>query len=154
MRGKDGPESALTSLTVLYTVLLDVTILFAPVTPFLADFLYLKLAKALPAGHEKVAKSVHFVMRPKFNANLLNEKMEKSVALMQQLIETGRLIRARRNCGIRKPLKSFSVHFDAAVSAEEIKDVASLKDYIQLDLNVEDLHFLQAGIEGCRYSIF
>ena len=148
MRGKVGSEEALTSLTVLYTVLLDVSILFAPVTPFVADFIYLKLAKALPVGHEKKAESVHFVMRPKYNPNLIDEKMEASVALMQQLIETGRVIRARRNCGVRKPLKSFAVIFDEGVSQETMDSVQALAEYIKLDLNVETLNFEKAGRRG------
>lgn len=51
MGGVDGPEEALTSLNTLYHVLLNVSVLLAPITPFLTESIYLNLVQALPDGH-------------------------------------------------------------------------------------------------------
>ena len=66
------------------------------------------------------------------------------------MIETGRLIRARRNCGVRKPLKSLVVMFDEQYSDEQIKAVSDLKEYVRLDLNVEEMKFEKAGRGICE----
>ena len=124
------------ALTVLYTVLLDVTIIFAPVTPFIADFIYLNLARALPEGHPKKAGSVHFVMMPKYNPKLMNEEIEVAVASMQQMIETGRLLRARKNVGVRRPLLEMKVIFE---KKDAMKGIAELEAYVKEELNVEKL---------------
>ncbi|CAD7965581.1 unnamed protein product [Amoebophrya sp. A25] len=144
MRGDAGAADAMASLTVLYTVLLDVTILFAPVTPFLSDLVYENLQRALPDGHEKKADCVHFVMRPRFNKNLLNEQIEASVKTMQQLIETARLLRNRKKIGLKTPLLSMRVVYDDE-RANEFADVEQLITYIKEEVNVMDVSVLPAS---------
>ena len=68
MKGDNGPEEALTSLCTVYEVLLNVTVMLAPVTPFITEFMYQNLSRALPEGHTMKAQSVHFVMVPDFDS--------------------------------------------------------------------------------------
>lgn len=135
----EDESEAMTSLTVLYSCLLDVTILFAPVTPFIADFIYLNLSKALPDGHEKKRESVHFVMLPKFNPKLLNQEVLEAVKSMQQIVETGRLLRARKQITNKTPLKSMKVAFKTNSEKDKIKlkNLMNLKDYIKDELNID-----------------
>jgi len=135
---EDEPEAML-SLTVLYSCLLDVTILFAPVTPFIADFIYLNLRNALPDGHEKKKECVHFVMMPEYNENLLNPEVLDAVKSMQQIVETGRLLRARKQITNKTPLKSMKVAFKIFNEKDKIKlsNVIALKSYIKDELNID-----------------
>eukprot|EP00392_Amoebophrya_sp_AT5.2_P011524 g11603.t1 len=139
MRGESGEAEAKTSLTVLFTVILDVTILFAPVTPFVADFIYENLQRALPAGHAKKADSVHFVMRPRFNPKLLNEQIEESVKIMQNVIETARQLRARKKVSVKTPLKSMRVVVEERMGEKEVLDLAKLAEYVKEEVNVMEL---------------
>lgn len=142
MRGNKGNEDAMTSLTVLYSVLLDVTILFAPITPFLAEFIYSNLQRALPVGHAKKAESVHFVMRPKHNPKLMNKEIEKSVGTMQELVEKARYVRAKKNVSVKTPLLSMKVIMDHEKATDkEVQAVKELSDYIKDEVNVVDLSF-------------
>ncbi|CAD7925829.1 unnamed protein product [Amoebophrya sp. A120] len=141
MRGENGQEEAKTSLTVLYSVILDVTILFAPVTPFIADFIYENLQRALPENHPKKAECVHFVMRPRFNPRLINEEIEKSVKLMQNLIETARQLRARKKIGVKTPLKSMRVIVDDEKEGD-VAQLLELQEYIKDEVNVMELTVL------------
>jgi isoleucyl-tRNA synthetase len=135
---EDEPEAML-SLTVLYSCLLDVTILFAPVTPFIADFIYLNLRNALPDGHEKKKECVHFVMMPEYNENLLNPEVLDAVKSMQKIVETGRLLRARKQITNKTPLKSMKVAFKIFNEKDKIKlsNVIALKSYIKDELNID-----------------
>ena len=48
LKGNDGEESALTSLAVLFEVLLTMTMIMSPFTPFFAEYLYQRLRSRLP----------------------------------------------------------------------------------------------------------
>ena len=72
LKGGDGEASALTSLAVLYEVLLKMAVVMAPFTPFFAEYLYQQLRKRLAAfgsasaAPDKLgrADSVHYIMLP------------------------------------------------------------------------------------------
>lgn len=135
---QEDESEAMTALTVLYSCLLDVTILFAPVTPFVADFIYLNLRSALPDGHEKKRESVHFVMMPTYNPALLNDDVLAAVKSMQQIVQTGRLLRARKNVLQRVPLRAMKVAFRIYSDKDKrkLQNVIALKPYIQEELNI------------------
>merc|ERR1711957_15251 len=64
MKGNDGEIEWRAALCTLYDVLLNVSILLAPLTPFITEFLYQNLSRALPDDSLLKAKSIHFVLIP------------------------------------------------------------------------------------------
>eukprot|EP00929_Paragymnodinium_shiwhaense_P060592 TRINITY_DN30254_c0_g1_i1.p1 TRINITY_DN30254_c0_g1~~TRINITY_DN30254_c0_g1_i1.p1 ORF type:complete len:1160 (+),score=334.10 TRINITY_DN30254_c0_g1_i1:233-3712(+) len=138
MRGRDGDDEALTALCTLYQVLLNVTVLMAPLTPFITELLYQNLARALPEGHAMKAKSVHFVMIPEPDMEALDESIIKAIERMQGLVELGRLCREKRQVGVKMPLKSMKI---SNLDDGFIKDMKTLEAYIKAELAVEELIF-------------
>merc|ERR1719460_662899 len=84
MRGTESIKDAEVSLNTAYDVLLDATILLAPVVPFITDLIYQNLKRALPAKDTRLAESVHFVMLSKADEAALKPDIELAVERMQQ----------------------------------------------------------------------
>lgn len=147
MRGRTaGHEGRLTSLCTLYTVLLNVTVCLAPVTPFITEFIYQNLAKALPDGHPMKAKSVHFVMIPDPDPEAQRVEIITAVERMRAVMELGRVLRARRNWGAKKPIRTMTI---ANQDPAYINDLRTMQQYIQEELNVLDVVFdaEQSGVQ-------
>lgn len=117
----------------LYEVLMGITKLIAPITPFLAEELYQNLNAA--AKTEK-AESVHLTLfdAPAYFDTALEDKMETA----QNVVSMTRGMRAKLNLKIRQPLKKLLVAVDAG-KAEALK---TMEDVILDELNIKELQIL------------
>jgi len=124
-------DEKLTSLSVLYEVLLMLCKTMAPLTPFFVELQYQNLRLALPAA-ERFA-SVHFDMIPQVAAEAVNDQIEADISRMQEMIVAGRAIRDRHLLSMRTPLPEVTlVHQDqAALDAVHLTEA-----YIKDELNV------------------
>lgn len=138
MRGIFGPEEALTALCTLYEVLLNMSVLLAPITPFITEMIYQNLARALPDGHALKAKSVHWVMVPEFDPEALDEGIQKAASRMQGVVELGRTCREQKKCNLKMPLRSMTVF---TPDADFVKDVKGLQSYVNSELNLMDVKY-------------
>jgi isoleucyl-tRNA synthetase len=130
----------------LYYVLLELSNILAPFTPFLAEELYIKLT-----GKE----SVHLNDWPK--AGHINELLIDEMAHARKVVTAGLSIRARNQLKVRQPLAAAKVSSEVKLSDETIEiikeelnvkqvtqvpifDIATGKDgevmSVELDLNV------------------
>jgi len=118
-KGSDADKEAETSLQVLYDVLLDVTIILGPFTPFLAEFFYQHLRKLQPSYAQAVegggstnpvmpgkSDSVHFLKLPQYDDSRLNHDAVEAMGALQTIVEQGRNARQNRNINMRTPVKS------------------------------------------------
>eukprot|EP00928_Gymnodinium_smaydae_P030577 TRINITY_DN226_c1_g1_i1.p1 TRINITY_DN226_c1_g1~~TRINITY_DN226_c1_g1_i1.p1 ORF type:complete len:1155 (-),score=336.15 TRINITY_DN226_c1_g1_i1:363-3827(-) len=138
MRGNSGPEEALTSLCTLYEVLLNVTVMLAPVIPFITELIYKNLARALPDGHPMKAASVHFVMVPEYDKDALDASIQTAVQRMQSVVELGRTCREQKKVGLKTPLKSMTL-YNSDPSFQ--KDLKLLQPYVEEELNVMEVNY-------------
>merc|ERR1719409_288705 len=138
MKGGRGDDDALTALCTLYQVLLNVTVLMAPLTPFITELMYRNLSRALPDGHEMKAASVHFVMIPEPDMSALDEGIIKAIERMQALVELGRLCREKKQVGTKMPLLSMKINNQ---KADFVKDMKTLEAYIKEELAVEVVEY-------------
>lgn len=136
MRGVNGADEAHTSLSTLYTVLLNVTVLLAPITPFITEMIFGNLAKALPEGHPMKARSVHFVMIPEPDMAALNPEIMTAVSRMQSIVMLSRTCRMRRNVGLKKPIKSVTL---INKNPDFVKDLKTLESYLLEEINVVEV---------------
>ena len=133
----DGGESdTRTALSVLYHVLLNMSRLMAPFTPFISELLYKDLKNLLPGPESERATSVHHLSIPEVVETQIDVNIERKVNNMQRVIELGRVIRDRKTLPLKYPLAKVVV-----ISRDESipKDVEELSDYIKSELNVLDL---------------
>lgn len=136
MRGNAGPEEARTSLCTLYDVLLNTSVLLAPVVPFITELIYQNISRALPDGHDMKKKSVHWVMMPQEDKEALNPAVLLAVQRLQSVVELGRTCRERKKVGLKTPLKSMKV---LNKSDEFMKDMTQLEAYLKEELNIVNL---------------
>ena len=130
----DGDISALATLEECLEVL---TLLMAPMVPFITEHVWQVLFRRVDA---KKPTSVHLADFPIANEKLVNEKLSKDVAQTRRLVELGRAARAQSQQKIRQPLSR------ALISATGWSSLAAeLKEQIADELNVENLDDLSAS---------
>ncbi|PHJ24415.1 isoleucyl-trna synthetase family protein [Cystoisospora suis] len=136
MRGAMGEEEALVSLQTLYDVLMTTVLCMAPLTPYMSELLYQTLKRALPDGHPLKAETVHFLMVPDLNEELLDSTLERQMGRMQTVINLGRTMRERQRVPVKTPVRSVTVlHADP----EYVCDIQTLEAYVKEELNTIDL---------------
>eukprot|EP01132_Coremiostelium_polycephalum_P004567 gene4567-5691_t len=128
------------SLDTLYQVLMTLSVVMAPFTPFFSEHTYQNLKKLLPKDQQM--DSVHYIMYPEPNKDLLNPRIETAVSHMQEVIEMVRVSRDRRNKSLRLPLKEFQV---ISSDADYLQDLKELEAYILEDLNLVEIKYTFDG---------
>lgn len=153
LKGMDGDgieagADTATGLQVLYDVLLDVSLIMSPFTPFIAEYFYQHLRKLQPSYAEAAngggtsnpvkpgkSDSVHFLQLPEYDACRLNKEAVEAMEILQSIVEQGRTARERRNISLRTPVKTVVaiLRNPAAHIVEGI--TGPLKKYILSELN-------------------
>ena len=150
IKGDNGREEQTIALTVLFDVLLNVTILMSPFVPFITEMIYQNLAKCLPKDSTYYETSIHFLRIPKFDTSLINEKIEKSVELLMTILEDGRILREARKVSFKQPIKSLTVITDSDDIAQNLEPLLT---YIREEINVEDVLFEKQVSKYVTYQL-
>jgi isoleucyl-tRNA synthetase len=138
-------------LQILFDVLLDVTIVMAPFTPFITEFFYQHLRKLHPAYADAAngggtsnpavpgkSDSVHFLKMPEYDESRLNQDAVDSMEALQSIVEQGRYAREKRNISLRTPVKLI-VAVLRNPGAHVVDSITGpLKKYILSELNAWD----------------
>ena len=64
------------------------------------------MKNGLSADNLNNAESIHFTQIPSYDPILINEATEQTVKRMQNVIETGRLIRDNKHISMKYPMKT------------------------------------------------
>jgi isoleucyl-tRNA synthetase len=124
----DGDEVALNTL---YFCLKNLTLLLAPMVPFIAEHVWQSLIKVAQSDQ---VESVHLADFPVADKKLVDENLSASVALSRRLVELGRSARAESGVKIRQPLSR------ALVSAPGWPKISEeIKTHIAEELNIQKL---------------
>ncbi|HEX6453999.1 MAG TPA: isoleucine--tRNA ligase [Trebonia sp.] len=131
-----GPDAA-SAFATLHSVLVSLTQLMAPFTPFLADHLWRVLR---PAEGDSGASSVHLSSWPLWSSSLIDETLSEQMALVRRIVELGRSARAAAGARTRQPLAR------ALVGAPGFSSLpASLRDLVADELNVHSVSALESA---------
>lgn len=136
IKGELGKQECIQSLDTLYDVLFTMSKMMAPFTPFLAEYIFKRLVLFQPKNSTENAESVHYQMMPDSNRNFIRSDIEKSVGLMQAVVELGRVMRDRRTLPVKYPVSEIIVIHKDKKCLDAIK---SLEDFILSELNVRKL---------------
>jgi isoleucyl-tRNA synthetase len=109
-----------------YEVLLGLSKLLAPISPFISEEIYRNLTNK---------ESVHLEYFPKANEELINPELEEKMDLVRDLISLGRNVREEAKIKVRQPIKE--VIFDSKY-AKLIKEMDNL---IKEELNVKEVTY-------------
>ena len=120
----------------LYTCLLTVSKLIAPIAPFYADRLY----KDLTEGRADAAESVHLAAFPKADLSLIDSAQERRMELAQKVTSMVLSLRKRERIIVRQPLQAISIPVTEQTLRDDLEAVRRL---ILDEVNVKELKFVE-----------
>jgi isoleucyl-tRNA synthetase len=129
----EGPSSVdgACAFATLYECLTTLTLLMAPIVPFVTDYVWGVLR---PAG---APESVHLASWPAFDAAVIDPVLSAQMALVRRLVELGRSARSGASVRTRQPLRQ------ALIGAAGFGSLAGeLRAQIAAELNVAELEVL------------
>ena len=109
-----------------YDVLLALTKLIAPITPFLAEEIYQKLTGA---------KTVHTQILPEVDESLIYTKLEADMDLVRKIVNLGRASREKESIKVRQPLSKIIVDGSYKERLEKLLPL------IKEELNIKEVDF-------------
>ncbi len=132
----DYQKDKISAYQTLYTCLLTVAKLSAPVAPFFMDRLYKDLTAAT---HTDNFDSVHLSEFPKYDATIVDAALESKMQKAQQISSLVLSIRQKEKIKVRQPLQKIMIPVLNQHQRQEIEAVASL---IKSEVNVKDIELL------------
>ena len=141
-------EGDATALSTLHEVLVKVSQLIAPATPFIADEIYQNLAVQVnPAG----PASVHLSYWPKADEALIDEQLSTDMVLVQQVTSLGHAARQNANLKVRQPLEQVIVR---TRTPEERASLERLSNLVLDELNVKAITFAEGAGDLVDVEVF
>jgi isoleucyl-tRNA synthetase len=131
----------------LYETLMVLSKLLAPSMPFLAEEMYQNLVREVDAN---APESVHLAKWPGFDEKVINEKLNKEMALVMKLASIGHAARNKANRKVRQPLA------EAAFSVSNFEEEHVLEVYVELlkdELNVKSIRALSKAGEAVAFNL-
>mgnify|MGYP001027253432 FL=1 len=135
-RGLD--EDKLAAYQTLYTCLLTVSKLMAPVSPFFSDRLYCDLT------HCSSGNSVHLADFPKQNPALVDKELEQRMDVAQRLTSLVLSLRKKANIKVRQPLAKMLVPSSSETMTAILKAVTPI---VTAEVNVKTIEIVSSDNE-------
>jgi len=138
----DYTEDKISAYQTLYTCLVTVAQLSAPIAPFFADRLFTDLNNI--TGKDK-AESVHLTNFPVCNNSLIDKDLEERMELAQKISSMALSLRKRTNNRVRQPLNKLMI----PVLDEHFKQqIEKVRNLILSEVNVKEIEYIDesAGI--------
>lgn len=137
--GGEMNTDKLSAYQTLYTCLVEVAKLMAPIAPFYADRLYCDLTK----GIKDAEKSVHLALFSKADDALIDKDFERRMELAQKVTSMVLSLRKKEHVIVRQPLQCISLPVTDVQLREDLESVSRL---ILDEVNVKELRFVDANM--------
>jgi isoleucyl-tRNA synthetase len=141
----DGDPDALATL---HEVLVTVSQLLAPATPFVSEEIYQNLVVKVD---ESAPNSVHLSRWPVVNQAHINKQLNVDMELVQRVTSLGHAARQLSNLKVRQPLAQVVVR---TRTADERAGLLRLQRFVLDELNVKTLDFTDAAGDLVDVSVF
>ncbi|UCE45662.1 MAG: isoleucine--tRNA ligase [Methanobacteriota archaeon] len=135
------PEDRFSAYSTLHECLMTICKVMAPITPFLAEYLYRSLQGPLD--------SVHLEEYPIANRGAVNRILESQMSLVRRTVEAGRLARQKAGIKLRQPLE------EAIIAAGE-DGMWVLRRYERMiadELNVKRVECIESRESMIEYAL-
>ncbi|MEG1321974.1 MAG: isoleucine--tRNA ligase [Ruthenibacterium sp.] len=140
--GKDMPQDKINAYMTLYTALVTVCKLAAPMVPFMAESIYQNLVRSLDVS---APESVHLCDYPVAETSHIDAQLEYDMDLVLEIVVLGRAARNAANLKNRQPLAKMFV------KAEEVL-TGYYADIIAEELNIKEICFTEDVSAFTSYS--
>ena len=141
--GSAMTKSKAAAYTTLYTVLVTLTKLLAPYTPFLAEEMYQNLVRGFD---KKAPESVHLCDFPKADEKYIDTFLEDGMRDVLNVVVLGRAARNKANIKNRQPLTRILYNGRRELSNE-------LREVVKDELNVKDVEISSGENEFVTYEL-
>ncbi|MCC9076968.1 isoleucine--tRNA ligase [Litorilinea aerophila] len=141
----DGQPEALNTL---HHVLVTLSHLLAPTTPFIAETLYQNLVVGVDPS---APDSVHLSRWPRVQEKLIDERLNADMAFVQRITSLGHSARQAANLKVRQPLAQVVVRVR---QPEERASLERLQQLVLEELNVKSLAFADAAGDLVDVQVF
>ena len=121
----------------LYTCLITISKLAAPIAPFFMDKLYLDLTKNIDVFK---SESVHLTKFPSYDSSQIDFELERKMKYAQQISSMALSLRAKEKIKVRQPLNKIMIPVSNNHQKKEIQAVSEL---IKNEVNVKEIQLLE-----------
>ena len=129
-------QDKISAYQTLYTCLLTVAKLAAPIAPFFTDRLYKDLTSgAFSEGFE----SVHIALFPEFDETVVDQVLEQKMQTAQHISSLVLSLRQKEKIKVRQPLQRIMI---PVLSKEEKDTIESVAELIQREVNIKEIEIL------------
>ncbi len=133
----DYQQDKISAYQTLYTCMLTIAKLGAPIAPFFMDKLYLDLNSVTK---KETFESVHLADFPVFDARFVDKSLERKMEAAQTISSLVLSLRAKEKIKVRQPLQKIMIPVDNAQQKEEILAVSEL---IKHEVNIKEIELLE-----------
>ena len=121
----------------LYTCMVTIAKLGAPIAPFFMDRLYLDLNAVT---NKETFESVHLANFPSSDSTLIDKNLERKMEQAQTISSLVLSLRAKEKIKVRQPLQKIMIPVNSASQKEEILAIA---DLVKHEVNVKEVELLE-----------
>ncbi len=132
-------EDKISAYQTLYTCLVTVAQLGAPVAPFFMDRLYKDLTEGVVLPGEK---SVHLSNFPKADASYIDTKLEHKMQRAQTISSLVLSLRQREKIKVRQPLQKIMI---PVLEEADRQEILAVSDLIKSEVNVKEIELIDEG---------
>ena len=132
----DYQQDKISAYQTLYTCLVTVSKLSAPVAPFFMDRLYKDLTSTT---QKETFESVHLSNFPEFEASMVNKGLESKMQKAQTISSLVLSIRQKEKIKVRQPLQKIMI---PVLDKEQKKEIEAVADLIKSEVNVKEIELL------------
>ena len=100
-------EDKRSAFTTLFEVLQQYMKICAPFTPFISEYIYLKLQDFTP--HQQHKESIHLEHLPIYSARYIDQKLLEEISTVRRIISLGLFIRSKNKIAVKQPLASMQI---------------------------------------------
>lgn len=133
----DYQADKISAYQTLYTCMVAIAKLGAPIAPFFMDRLYMDLNSVT---QKEAFESVHLADFPVFNNSYVDKSLERKMEAAQTISSLVLSLRAKEKIKVRQPLQKIMIPIDSKQQKEEILAVANL---IKHEVNVKEIELLE-----------
>jgi isoleucyl-tRNA synthetase len=134
-------QDKISAYQTLYTCMVTIAKLGAPIAPFFMDRLYLDLNLVT---NKESFESVHLANFPSPDRSLINKDLERKMGQAQTISSLVLSLRAKEKIKVRQPLQKIMIPVNSPAQREEI---LAISDLIMHEVNVKEVELLEDASE-------
>ncbi len=121
----------------LFTVLVDICKISAPISPFFMDKMFQDLTKNIEGNFQQ---SVHLEVFPEYDTSKIDKSLEEKVNYAQIISSLTLSLRAKEKIKVRQPLNRILIPVKSAAQKNLINSVS---EEIKREVNIKNIEFIE-----------